>query len=317
MTQFAARSAPAADADLASAFLEGLSLPQKTLPCRFFYDAEGSALFEHITDQPEYYPTRIETSILEACASEIAARTPPGSVLVEFGSGSSRKTEILLKSVSSLAAYVPIDVSLSALDEARERLATRFPALRVHAIEGNFSQNITLPANLAGRPRLWFFPGSTMGNFAPAEAALFLARMGRNIAIGGRLVIGVDLRKDEARLTQAYNDAAGFTARFNLNLLARANREIGANFDLDGFAHEAIFNGEESRIEMYLVSLAAQSVSIDGHCFDFVEGERIHTENSYKYTVESFQALAASAGWSSREVWTDAENLFSVHELAI
>jgi dimethylhistidine N-methyltransferase len=305
------------DQAFADAALEGLAKSPKTLPCQYFYDARGSELFERITDVPEYYPTRTEASILSDCAAEIAAETPTGSVLVEFGSGSSRKTEILLSALDALKAYVPIDVSGSALDEARERLAARFPGLVVHPIVGDFRADLILPDDLAARPRLGFFPGSTIGNFAPREASDLLRSMAGSLARGGRLIIGVDLRKDRAQLLPAYNDAAGVTAAFNLNLLVRANRELGADFDLDGFEHEAVFNAEKSRIEMHLVSTREQTVSLLGRRFDFRPGESIHTENSHKYSVADFGDLARSAGWTPRRVWTDAQNLFSVHELVV
>jgi len=304
-------------ADFAQALVEGLSAPQKSLPCRFFYDAEGSTLFEKITELPEYYPTRSEIAILEAEAQAIAARTPPGCVLIEFGSGSSRKTEIVLSALASLAAYVPIDVSQDALAEAKVRLNQRFPNLRVVPVIGDFRATLNLPQDLARRPRLGFFPGSTIGNFTPEDARALLASMAHSLRNGGRLVIGIDLVKDIARLEAAYDDAQGVTADFNLNILARANRELGANFDLSAFEHHARFNAEASRIEIHIVSKKAQVVEACGRSFSFAEGEKIHTENSYKYTIESFQALAREAGWTPRQVWTDPDKLFSLHELVI
>ncbi len=297
--------------------LQGLDAAQKTLPCQYLYDARGSELFEAITDLPEYYPTRTEIGILEASVVDIVAETPSGSVLVEFGSGSSRKTEILLAALDKLAAYVPIDVSASALADARSRLAQRFPQLRVEPVIGDFRDPLVLPADLAVRPRMGFFPGSTIGNFRPGEAALLLGGMAAALGAGGRLIIGVDLRKATARLLPAYDDAAGVTAAFNKNLLTRANRELGADFDLDGFRHEARFNGTESRIEMHLVSERAQTVRLLGRSFAFRPGESIHTENSHKYTVDAFQALARGAGWIPRRVWMDAAGLFSVHEIVV
>jgi len=307
----------APDDEFALAVIDGLSAPQKSLPCRFFYDAQGSELFEQITRLPEYYPTRAEIAILEAQAAGIAAHTPPGSVLIEFGSGSSRKTEIVLAALRSLAAYVPIDVSGDALAGAKQRLHERFPALRVIPVIGDFRAALTLPNELASRPRLGFFPGSTIGNFTPDEARALLAAMAHTLKNGGRLLIGIDLRKDVARLEAAYDDAAGVTAAFNLNILARANRDLGANFDLEAFAHQAKFNDAESRIEIHIVSKKAQTVSVCGKTFAFAEGEKIHTENSCKYTIESFQALAREAGWTPRSVWTDPDGLFSFHELMI
>lgn len=301
--------------DFSRAVLEGLSLSHKALPCWLFYDAVGDALFEQITQLPEYYLTRAETEILAAAAPEIAARAPPGSVLVEFGSGSSRKTEILLDALPGLAAYAPIDVSASALAEAERRLNLRHPGLEIVALEGDFTRSIDLPLALGKRPRLGFFPGSTIGNLAPVKACELLRQMRESLAPSAGLVIGVDLLKNAQRLAAAYDDAQGVTAKFNLNLLARINHEMGANFDIDRFAHVALFNAAEGRIEMHLESLAAQIVCVGGHAFRFAKGERIHTENSYKYTVSQFQDLAARAGWRPRQVWTDRENLFSVHDL--
>jgi len=303
--------------DFAQAVFDGLSGTPKSLPCRFFYDAQGSMLFEQITELPEYYPTRAEIAILEAQAARIAAHTPQGSVLIEFGSGSSRKTEIVLAALPSLAAYVPIDVSSDALAEAKERLHQKFPALRVLPVIGDFRAALTLPGDLTWRPRLGFFPGSTIGNFRPDEARVLLAAMAQSLKNGGRLLIGIDLRKDIKRLEAAYDDAAGVTAAFNLNILARANRDLGADFDLEAFAHEAKFNDEASRVEIHLVSKKSQIVEVLGRRFTFLEGEKIHTEYSYKYTIESFQALARDAGWTPRQVWTDPDGLFSFHELVI
>jgi dimethylhistidine N-methyltransferase len=307
---------PAAN-EFADAVISGLSSSPKSLPCRYFYDARGSELFEAITDLPEYYPTRSETAILAAHASDIADRVPDGAILVEFGSGSSRKTELLLAEMLDLAAYVPIDVSDSALAGAKQRLERRFPALHVHPILGNFTDEVSYPFDLSSRSKVGFFPGSTIGNLTPAEATELLAGMGRTLGPGGRLIIGVDLKKEAHTLVSAYNDAAGVTAAFNLNLLTRINRELRATFDLTQFRHEAVYNPREGRIEMYLVSERAQQAGIIGHTFSFATGERIHTENSYKYTVEEFRNLARLAGWESQEVWTDTDSLFSVHELVL
>ena len=308
-------AAAPADDDFAADVLSGLSLPQKALPCRWFYDARGSDLFERITQLPEYYPTRVETEILEAHAADIAAHAPARALLVEFGSGSSRKTEVLLSALPNLAAYAPIDVSRSALDEARERLRRRFPHLRVLPVAGDFSVELKLPFDVARAPRLGFFPGSTIGNFEPKAAGRLLTRFGKTLGAGARLVLGVDLRKPTNRLIPAYDDASGVTAAFNLNLLRRINEELGGDFDLSSFAHEAIWNKREGRIEMRLVSRRKQAVHILGGTFEFHEGERIHTENSYKHTVEGFQALASHAGWRALDCWTDGDDLFSVHVL--
>ena len=303
------------DEDFAAAVIAGLSQAQKSLPCRYFYDARGSELFEEITELAEYYPTRTELAILRAHAGELAQRVAPGSVLVEFGSGSSRKTEVLLDAMPGLAAYVAIDVSVSALEGARERLEARYPGLCVITRVGDFRMALDLPAELAGAPRLGFFPGSTIGNLTREEAVSLMGDMGRSLGAGARLVIGADLRKDVARLLAAYDDARGVTAAFNLNLLTRINRELGADFDLSGFAHEAFFDPNESRIEMRLVSLRAQQVHVLGRGFSFGAQERIHTENSHKYTVEDFEALARRAGWLPFALWRDPQHLFSVHEL--
>jgi dimethylhistidine N-methyltransferase len=301
--------------DFAAAVLDGLARPQKSLPCRFFYDARGSELFEEITRLPEYYPTRTETAILEAHAAEMAEAVAAGGVLVELGSGSSLKTEILLRQLPQLCAYVTVDVSESALMAARNRLVERFPALDVRPIVGDFSRPVALPADLAGRARTGFFPGSTIGNLTPAEAVRLLQTFRTTLASGGRLIVGADLKKDARRLVTAYNDGRGVTAAFNLNLLARINRELAGTFDIEAFKHEAVYNPREGRIEMYLTSARGQSASVLGRRFSFAAGERIHTENSYKYTIPQFQDLARAAGWQPRRVWTDREALFSVHDL--
>ena len=305
----------ALDDDFASAVIGGLSRPQKTLPCRFFYDARGSELFEEITRLPEYYPTRTETGILQTHGGEMVKDLPAGGVLVEFGSGSSLKTEILLGRLPQLAAYVMIDVSQTALDGAKARLARRFPKLDVRPIVGDFSFPVALPEDLRGRAKTGFFPGSTIGNLTPDEAVRLLRVFRAALAPQGRLIIGADLQKDARRLVLAYNDPAGVTAAFNLNLLARINRELGGDFDLDAFRHEAIYNPRHGRIEMHLVSRTGQNVNIRGQRFCFQPGETIHTENSYKYSIEQFRELARAADWLPRRVWTDADTLFSVHEL--
>ena len=305
----------ALDDEFASAVIGGLSRPQKTLPCRFFYDARGSELFEEITRLPEYYPTRTETAILKAHAAEMTEGLPEGGVLVEFGSGSSLKTEILLRQLPRLSAYVMIDVSATALAGARKRLAGRFPALDVRPMLGDFSFPVSLPEDLRERAKTGFFPGSTIGNLTPGEAVQLLRVFRAALAPQGRLLIGADLKKDARRLVLAYDDSAGVTAAFNLNLLTRINRELGGNFDLGGFRHEAIYNPRHGRIEMHLVSQWDQSVSIRDQRFSFRAGESIHTENSYKYSIIQFQELARAADWQPRRVWTDESAMFSVHEL--
>ncbi len=312
----ARESARVQDDVFARAVIEGLSRQQKTLPCRYFYDARGSELFEEITELAEYYPTRTEAGILAAHARDMMDSLSAGGVLVEFGSGSSRKTELLLDELPDGAAYVPIDVSPDALSQARARLALRFPGLDIRTVVGDFSELLRLPGELNARPRLGFFPGSTIGNFTPAEASRLLLRFRSLLSGDGRLMIGVDLKKDAAILERAYSDSAGVTRDFNLNLLARINREIEPAFDLGSFAHNAHYNAREGRIEMHLVSLCNQSFAVRGHRFAMRAGETIHTENSYKYSIPQFQALAGCSGWKPVRVWTDPDNLFSVHELA-
>ena len=302
--------------EFAEALIAGLSARNKYIPCRFFYDAAGSELFERITRLPEYYPTRTETAILREHAADMAALAAHGTVLIEFGSGSSTKTELLLEHMRDLYAYVPIDISGGALLDAQARIETRFPDLTVLPVQGDFSRPLSLAADIAARPRLGFFPGSTIGNLTEGEAVRLLTNMRAILGDGGRLVIGADLKKDVRRLLAAYDDAAGVTAAFNLNLLHRANRELGADFDVARFAHAASYDVRHGRIDMHLVSRAEQIVSVLGSRFHFADGESIHTEHSHKYDVEGFQALAQRAGWWSQVVWTDAERLFSVHVLS-
>ena len=303
------------ESDFADALLAGLTAPQKSIPCRFLYDAAGSALFERITALPEYYPTRTETRILRERAGEIARDAAPGNVLIEFGSGSSTKTELLLAELNRLHAYVPVDISHTALSDAQARIDRRFPGLRVLPVCGDFSQALALPAEIDGRPRLGFFPGSTIGNLTEAAAVKLLANMARILGSGARLVIGADLKKDVRRLIRAYDDEEGVTAAFNLNLLKRANRELKADFDVGQFDHLAIWDERQGRVELYLVSQAEQTVNVLGRRIAFAAGERIHTEHSHKYDIAGFHALAAKSGWQALKVWTDAEALFSVHVL--
>jgi dimethylhistidine N-methyltransferase len=303
----------------ASAFarnvLEGLRAHRKRLPPKYFYDEPGSRLFERITALPEYYPTRTELRILEERAAEIARLLPQNCALVEFGSGSSQKARLLLRAAPHVAAYLPVDISLAFMHREAERVRRDFPALAVTPVEADFTQPFELPGKAASLPHAGFFPGSTIGNFEPHEACTFLAQAARLLGPGAVFIIGADLIKDAAILHAAYNDAAGVTAQFNLNLLARINRELGANFDLDAFAHRAFYNGERERIEMHLASTRRQTVRICGETIEFRAGETIHTENSYKYSVDSFAALARGAGWVPVAVWTDAKQWFSVHVL--
>lgn len=295
--------------------LVGLAAQQKFLSAKYFYDSEGSELFEAITRQPEYYPTRTEIGILDARGAEIAAMLPAHANLVEFGSGSTAKVRRLLIHLTDLAAYVPVDVSESFLRSEADALAADFPNLAIAPVAADFTRAFTLPNGLSHGAVAGFFPGSTIGNFEPPQAAHLLAHFGRVLGRGATLIIGVDLVKDKAVLDAAYDDASGITAAFNRNLLVRINRELGADIDVAAFTHRAFFDEAASRIEMHLVSRVAQIVTVAGKSFAFAAGESIHTENSYKYTIDGFRSLAAEAGWTPRAVWTDSDALFSIHAL--
>jgi dimethylhistidine N-methyltransferase len=307
--------------DAASTFaadvLAGLGASPKRLPAKYFYDQAGSQLFEQITALPEYYPTRTELQILETSADAMAALVPADAGLVEFGSGPTVKARILLRAAPTLTAYVPVDISAEFLDAEASRLRRDFPRLAVLPIAADFTKPFDLPGALEGRPRVGFFPGSTVGNFEPLEAAAFLHNAAHILGPDATMIVGVDLIKDKKVLYDAYNDAAGVTAKFNLNLLIRINRELDGDFDLSAFEHHAIYNSELHRIEMHLASCKAQKVRVRGRAFAFRAGETIHTENSYKYTVDGFAVLARGAGWTSRAVWTDERQYFSVHALGI
>jgi L-histidine Nalpha-methyltransferase len=296
--------------------IEGLSQPRKALPPKYFYDAEGSRLFDRICRLPEYYPTRAELALTRAHLAEIARFAGRGCELVEYGSGASLKTRLLIGALRP-AAYVPVDISRSALAGAARRLAREFAWLHIFAVVGDFSQPLRLPVfrARAGRRRVVYFPGSTIGNLGLQEAQAFLSMSRAQVGAGGAMLIGVDLKKDARLLHAAYNDARGVTARFNLNLLRRVNRELGADFDLRRFAHYAFYNAGAARIEMHLVSLARQSVRLGRHRFAFERGETIHTENSYKYSVAEFRALAAESGFRSARAWQDAQGRFALFGL--
>jgi dimethylhistidine N-methyltransferase len=298
--------------------MAGLARPQKELPPKYFYDARGCALFDAICEAPEYYLTRAELALMRASAADMARRLGPGCVLIEFGSGSARKTRILIEAAAP-AVYMPIDIARDQLETVAGDLARDFPGLAVVAVCADYSQPLALPE--AGAPgsrrRVIYFPGSTIGNLTPSEAAAFLRNAGSLAGAGGAILIGIDLRKDKARLDAAYNDARGVTAEFNLNLLGRINRELGADFDLAAFRHRAYYDEARGRVEMHLVSVRAQTVSINGRRFRFEPGETIHTENSYKYSVEGFRELCGGAGLAPVECWTDPERLFAVHYLTV
>ena len=302
----------AAPASIAAEALAGLSRPRKTLPAKLFYDDEGCRLFGEITRLPEYYVTRAEQALLAVVAPQLQA--PAGVVLVEYGASDEAKAAQVLAHVDA-AAYVPIDVAQGALDALAARMAASHPGLRVLPVAADFLKPLRLPSAVRGRKLLGFFPGSTIGNFEPAAARAFLAQAAATLGRRASFIVGVDLRKDRAILLPAYDDAQGVTAAFNLNLLARLNREGGANFDLGSFRHRAVWNEAEGRIEMHLESTRAQTATVGGMPVDFAAGETIHTENSYKHTVAGFQALAQSAGWSPMQAWTDEAELVSIHLL--
>jgi len=318
-----ARKVSAIDATLvatdtfAADTVAGLTATPKWLPPKYFYDNIGSELFERITALPEYYLTRCEIGILNEHARDIAALIAPSAALVEFGSGSSAKTRIVLSVANSLAAYVPVDISSEFLHQQVKSLRLEYPKVAMLPVAADFSRPFDLPRTIDKLPRVGFFPGSTIGNFEPHEAAAFLRHASRILGTGSMFIVGVDLVKDTKVLQKAYDDKQGVTAQFNLNLLARINRELGAAFDLDAFEHHSFFNHERSRIEMHLASLKRQRVQLCGECIEFRAGETIHTENSYKYSIESFGALARGAGWSPVKVWIDADNRFSVHALTL
>jgi dimethylhistidine N-methyltransferase len=292
--------------------IEGLSAKPKRLPSKYFYDERGSALFEDITELAEYYPTRTEIGLLREAAPAIARHISPSAALIEFGSGASVKTRLLLDAAPQVGVYIPMDISEDALAAAADAIRKDYPRLEVAPLVGDFTQPIDLPPAARGRPRTGFFPGSTIGNFAPDDAVAFLRTARRLLGEGAQFIVGADLVKDEAVLVAAYDDAQGVTAEFNLNVLARINRELGGDIDLARFAHRAVWNAVESRMEMHLVAREDLSFHVGGRNFRMVAGETIHTENSYKFTVESFTALADRAGWRVGDRWISADPAFAV-----
>ncbi|MFP5305350.1 MAG: L-histidine N(alpha)-methyltransferase [Gammaproteobacteria bacterium] len=309
-------------AEGASEFLRdmqrGLDAVPKSVPPKYFYDAQGSALFDRICELPEYYPTRTELSILQSNVGEIASALGARLLLVEPGAGSGLKTRLLLDALQEPVAYVPVDISGEHLRASAAALRKAFPQIEILPLEADFTQQPTLPR--PGTPalrRAVFFPGSTIGNFDPPAARRLLADFRHIVGREGRLLLGVDLQKDVPTLERAYDDAAGVTAQFNLNLLARANRELGGNFDLSAFRHRAFYNGERQRIEMHLVSVRDQVVRVGGQTFRFRKGESLHTESSYKYTLESIAAMAAAAGWRPVQQWLDERRWFEICLFAV
>ncbi len=298
--------------------IQGVANSPKRLASKYFYDQKGSQLFDEICELDEYYPTRTEMGIMEHYIDEMVRYVGADVLLVEYGSGSSLKTRILLENLETMAGYVPIDISEEHLHASADSLRADFPGIEVLPVHADYSTEVELPSS--SRPaasRVVYFPGSTIGNFTPEESVDFLKRMVRIVGKGGGVLIGVDLKKDVNVLEAAYNDAKGVTAEFNLNLLTRINTELGADFELDGFTHKAIYNKELGRIEMHLISKQSQTVTIRGNRFEFEKDETIHTENSYKYTLAEFAALAAEAGLDVKRVWTDKDCLFSVQFLKV
>jgi len=294
--------------------LEGLARPQKALPPKYFYDAAGSRLFERICRLREYYPTRTELGITRRHLANIARFAGKRCALLEYGSGESLKTRLLIGALRP-SVYMPVDISADALRAAVKRLGREFPRLGIVAITADFSHPLTIPAYRGNARRVVYFPGSTIGNLRPEEAQAFLKMTRGQVGARGAMLVGVDLKKDANLLHAAYNDARGVTAAFNLNLLARINRELGGDFDLRRFAHYAFYNPMAGRIEMHLVAREAHAVNIGNYRFSFARGESIHTENSYKYSVEEFQSLASNAGFKASKLWTDTRNWFGLFGL--
>lgn len=301
--------------EVAAAATAGLQASPKTLPSKLFYDDVGCALFGRITELPEYYITRVEIALLKEVAPQVASLAPVGATVVEYGAGSEDKAAILLDALRDPRGYVPIDVAGEALHASAQRLGCSRPDLSIWPIEADFLKPVPLPPALAGAGLVGFFPGSTIGNLEPPVAVLFLRQARLALGPDALFLIGADLEKSPDVLLPAYDDAAGVTAEFNLNLLTRLNREAAADFVLDAFAHRAVWNADEGRIEMHLVSLAAQSATVGGRPFTFYEGETIHTENSYKHTPERFARIAGSAGWRVVRTWTDSDDLFGIYLL--
>lgn len=291
-----------------------LSQRPRGISPKYLYDDRGSALFDLICEQPEYYPTRTEVGLLTAHAEEIAAYIGPHAEIVEFGAGSLQKVRLLLDALDHPASYVPIDISGDYLASSALALQQAYPALDIHTIVGDYTATLNMPAARPGTRRVGFFPGSTLGNLSPDQALAFLRQAG-GLLRGGGLLLGVDLIKDPAILHAAYNDAAGVTAAFNLNLLVRANRELGTDFDLSGFSHAAFYNAPQQRVEMHLLSRRTQQVHFAGRSHGFAEGETLHTENSYKFTLSGLRALAVKAGLQPGPAWLAPGGMFCLHWL--
>ena len=314
----AARETSVETADFLQDVLEGLRTDPKTVPCKHLYDEHGSKLFDQICEQPDYYPTRTEIRIMRANMGEMVEKVGPGALLIEYGSGTSEKTRLLLNAHPSLAGYVPIDIACLHVTEAAEAIQQEHPDLRVEPLCADYTEDFELPdVNGDARRRVAYFPGSTIGNFDPEDAQDFLARIAETVGEGGGLMLGVDLMKDKETLRAAYNDREGVTAAFNENLLRRMKRELGAELDEEQFAHEGRYNPGRGCMEMHLVSQTDQAIVIGDEAFSFPEGETIRTERSYKFTRSGFARMAKRAGFRVDTVWTDEDDLFSVQYLEV
>ncbi len=298
--------------------VRGLEKSEKTIPSKFFYDKRGSQIFDEICELDEYYLTRTELDIMEQSVSQMVSCIGPETVLVEYGSGSSLKTQLLLDEFTDLAGYVPVDISQQHLEQTVEQLVSRYPELPVFPVCADFTQIFELPEIESSHRRVvCYFPGSTIGNFSPKNAIRLMRQIAELCGPDGGLLIGVDLKKHRSILEPAYSDSQGVTREFNLNLLRRVNRELDADFDVDNFQHHAIYNEKEGRMESHLVSLQDQTVCVGETEFDFPLGESIHTENSYKYDLDEFREYAELAGFGVEHVWTDEQDLFSVQYLHV
>ena len=296
--------------------ISGLQKPQKELPCKYFYDERGSLLYERICNLDEYYLPRIEMTIMESHIEEMAELLKRHILLIEYGSGNCTKTRTLLDNLHDLAVYVPVDICREQLLQVTKELTSAYPQLKISPVCADFTHDFELPtANQPFHQRIVYFPGSTIGNFEPAQAKRLLENIARICTPDGGLLIGVDLKKDPAVLHRAYNDKQGITAAFNLNLLERINRELDCDFQLDCFKHYAFYNPRESRVEMHLISMGSQIVHLDDVTIPFARGESIWTESSYKYTLNEFERMAATAGFKVDHVWTDEQQWFSIHYL--
>lgn len=304
--------------DFESAVISGLSDSPKSLPCKFFYDERGSRLFDRICELDAYYPTRTEIGLLKDNAEQISRLIGPGAHLIELGSGASIKIRMLLDAIPDLAQYTAVDISREFLVESAKALARDYPEVSVLAVCADFTRKFEVPnpEHRPGAQRVAFFPGSTIGNFHPEEALALLRRIRTMLGSDGGLLIGTDLKKNPDTLYAAYNDTDGVTAEFNLNLLNRINAELDGSFDIDGFDHHAPYLEKDGKIEMRLISKRDQSASVGPKEFFFKAGEYIHTENSYKFTIQQFRRLCTRAGFAFRKCWTDSENLFGLHYLA-